>query len=316
MCPAPITWGDPHITTVDGTIYDFQGAGEYVTLLDADGTEVQVRQSPIAGAAPGNWAPASPAKFQNDGLVSCLSSNTAVAAKVGTHRVTYEPSFGVPNPSGLQLRIDGKVTTQGANFGDGGSVATSSDGIEVHFPDGKVLSVSGSLPYLSLDFSSLGVVSKSAGASESGLAGVVPNGNWLPKLPNGAAVGAMPASLHDRYVTLNQTFGNAWRVTKSNSLFDYAPGDSTATFTTASWPVENAKSCTVPKQKPAVPVTTEAAEEACKAISDANLHSSCVFDVKATGITHLAETYATTERIHLKLAPKPILIKPILTDIK
>jgi len=315
-CPAPISWGDPHITTVDGTIYDFQGAGEYVALLDTDGTEVQVRQSPIAGAAPGNWSPASPAKYQNDGLVSCLSSNTAVAAKVGKHRVTYEPSFGVPNPSGLQLRIDGKVSTTGKNFGDGGSVSTSSDGIEIHFPDGELLSVSGSLPYLSLDFSSLGVVSKSAGASESGLAGDVPNDNWLPRLPNGAALGPMPATLHERYVTLNQKFGNAWRVTKSNSLFDYAPGDSTATFTTATWPVENAKSCTVPRQKPAVPVTTDAAEEACKSIRDANLHSSCVFDVKATGITHLAETYLITERIHLKLAPKPILIKPILTDIK
>jgi hypothetical protein len=231
---------------------------------------------------------------------------------VGTHRVTYEPSFGVPRPSGLQLRIDGKVATKGENFGDGGSVETTSDGIEIHFPDGKVLSVSGSLPYLSLDFSSLGVVSKSAGTSESGVAGDVPNDNWLPRLPNGSAIGPMPATLHDRYVTLNQKFGNAWRVTKSNSLFDYAPDDSTATFTTASWPVENAKSCTVPSQKPAVPVSAAAAEEACKAITNTTLHSSCVFDVQATGITHLADTYAVTERIHLKLAPKPILIKPIL----
>ncbi len=315
-CSTPISWGDPHITTVDGTIYDFQGAGEYVALQDTSGTEVQVRQSPIAGAAPGNWAPASPAKYQNDELVSCLSSNTAVAARVGAHRVTYEPSFGVPKPSGLQLRIDGKVATKGENFGDGGSVETTSDGIEIHFPDGKVLSVSGSLPYLSLDFSSLGVMSKSAGASEMGLAGDVPNGNWLPRLPNGSAIGPMPAALHDRYVTLNQKFGNAWRVTKSNSLFDYAPGDSTATFTTASWPAENAKSCTVPSQKPAVKVSAAAAEEACKAITNTTLHSSCVFDVRATGITHLADTYAVTERIHLKLAPKPILIKPIFTDIK
>jgi hypothetical protein len=126
----------------------------------------------------------------------------------------------------------------------------------------------------------------------------------------------MPASLHDRYVTLNQKFGNAWRITENKSLFDYAPGTSTATFTTASWPVENAKSCTVPKQKPAVPVTTEAAEEACMSIKDANLHSSCVFDVKATGITHLAETYKITERIHTKLLAKPILIKPIVSEMK
>jgi len=245
-----------------------------------------------------------------------LSGNTAVAARVGTHRVTYEPSFGVPNPSGLQLRIDGKVTTQGMNFGDGGSVETSSDGIEVHFPDGKILSVSGSLPLLSIEFSGLGVVSKSAGASQSGLAGFVPNDNWLPKLPSGAPVGPMPASLHDRYVTLNKTFGNAWRVTRSNSLFDYAPGTSTATFTNAAWPVENAKSCKLPNVKSIPPVSAAAAEEACRLISNATLHSSCVFDVQLTGITHLADTYAITERIHNKLLVKPIVIKPDIADIQ
>ncbi len=319
-CGNPITWGDPHITTVNGTYYDFQGAGEYVTLQDPDGTEVQVRQSPIVGAAAGNYAP-NPlppgTSYQNDGLVSCLSSNTAVAARVGTHRVTYEPSFGVPNPSGLQLRVDGKVTTTGVNFGNGGSVEKNSDGIVIDFPDGKILSVTGTLPYLSLDFSSLGVVSKSAGASESGLAGVVPAGNWLPRLPNGTALGPMPAALHARYVTLNQTFGNAWRVTSGNSLFDYAPGTSTATFTNASWPVENAKTCTLPNTnvRALPPISAEAAEEACKSISNATLRSSCEFDVQATGNNSLADTYSVTDRVHTNLLARPI-IKPVLTEIK
>ena len=36
----------------------------------------------------------------------------AVAARVGKHRVTYEPNLsGVPDPSGLQLRVDGTLTT-------------------------------------------------------------------------------------------------------------------------------------------------------------------------------------------------------------
>jgi lysyl endopeptidase len=65
----------------------------------------------------------------------------------------------------------------------------------------------------------------------------------------------MPATLHDRYVTLYDKFAKSWRVTKSNSLFDYAPGTSTATFTNLAWPVENAKTCTIPNRKAVEPVS-------------------------------------------------------------
>jgi hypothetical protein len=64
-----------------------------------------------------------------------------------------------------------------------------------------------------------------------GTFGKLPRGSWLPALPNGAALGPMPASLHDRYVELFGKFADAWRVTDKTSLFDYAPGTSTATFT-------------------------------------------------------------------------------------
>ena len=146
-----ITWGDTHITTVNGTRYNFQAAGEYVALLDPDGTEVQTRQTPVTAESLVDPS-------EDDGLVTCLSGNTAVAARVGTHRVTYEPCFGGGAcTNGLQLRVDGQVKTQGVNFGDGGSVATTSDGINVNFPDGKVLSVTGTCRFSFLNSQALGL---------------------------------------------------------------------------------------------------------------------------------------------------------------
>ena len=74
--------GDPHIRTVDGTSYDFQSAGEFVLLRDRDGMEVQVRQTP-AETPP-------PITDDYSGLKACVSLNSAVAARVGSHRVSYQ----------------------------------------------------------------------------------------------------------------------------------------------------------------------------------------------------------------------------------
>jgi hypothetical protein len=116
-CGAAKLEGDPHITTADGTHYDFQGAGEFVSLRDSS-DEIQTRQAPISTTFIGTDG--------YDGLTTCVSLNTAVAARVGEHRVTYEPNLsGVPDPSGLQLRIDGVLTAvgpQGRDLGNGGRV--------------------------------------------------------------------------------------------------------------------------------------------------------------------------------------------------
>ena len=108
--------------------------------------------------------------------------------------------------------------------------------------------------------------------------------SWLPALPNGATLGPKPASLHDRYVTLYQTFANAWRVTDATSLFTYAPGTSTATFTDTDWPAEQPP-CKLKKQfklvgakPPLVNIPLETAERICKPVTYADLHA----DVSST----------------------------------
>ena len=285
--------GDPHLSTVNAVHYDFQGAGEFVALRDYDGLQIQTRQVPVPTVT-------NPGADPHDGLAMCVSLNTAVAARVGSHRVTYEPNLsGVPDPSGLQLRIDGVVRTLPA-----AGIALAPDarvlpvgtgsGIRVEFPDGTVLNVisnwwsSQGRWYLNADVYQT--------AALEGVLGVVPRGSWLPALPNGSSMGALPGSLHQRYVDLYQKFAGAWRVTEKTSLFDYAPGTSTATFTNKAWPPEKPP-CTIPKQPPATPVDLGTANHACARITGRYRKRDCVFDVAITGELGFAKLYARTQAL-------------------
>ena len=301
--------GDTHITTANGAHYDFQGAGEFVSLRDGSGLEIQTRMAPIATTF-------NPGPDSHDGLATCVSLNTAVAVRVGKRRVSYQPNLsGVPDPSGLQLRVDGVLTTlspAGLDLGDGGRLAKTSaaGGVAVDFPDGSVLNVtpgwwsSQSKWYLNVGVvrppAADGMASPAPGSSPApstgGVAGAIVPGSWLPALPNGVSMGPMPGALHQRYVDLYQKFADAWRVTDSTSLFDYAPGTSTNTFTMRSWPLENPP-CVIPQTEPVRPVSQLVAERACRAVAGKLAHRDCVFDVRATGNRGFGRTYALGRRI-------------------
>jgi hypothetical protein len=282
--------GDPHITTVDGIHYDFQSAGEFVALRDG-GLQIQTRQTPVATAsAIGN---------AYTGLTTCVSLNTAVAARVGTHRVTFQPNLsGVPDPSGLQLRVDGNLTTLPANglhLGSGGRVASSAGGIiEIDFPDETVLIVTPgwwsteSKWYLNVDVFHTPAL--------EGIMGARARGSWLPALSDGTSLGPKPAALHQRYVDLYDKFADSWRVTNKTSLFDYAPGTSTATFTLPAWPRENPP-CVIPDQPPMKPLPAAEARKLCRDVVDKNRNADCVFDVTVTGNPGFAKTYLLSQRI-------------------
>jgi hypothetical protein len=298
--------GDPHITTLDGTHYDFQGAGEYVVLRDPGVGEVQVRQAPIATTF-------NPGPNPYHGLATCVSLNTAVAARVGDRRITYQPNLsGVPDPAGLQLRIDGALTTvgpAGIDLGNGGRISQTSapGGLEITFPDKYALQVtpgwwsSQSTWYLNVGVARVPTAAVSGASPGSasgvgGIAGPIAPQSWLPALPDGSSLGPMPASLHDRYVDLYQKFGEAWRVTDATSLFEYAPRTSTSTFTMKSWPMEKPP-CDLPDVRPVAPASLEVAQDACAEVRDQRMHADCVFDVRVTGEVGFAETYLRTEHL-------------------
>lgn len=285
--------GDPHIRTVDGVRYDFQSAGEFVALREGNGLEIQTRQTPISTSHT--------ITNGHTGLASCVSLNTAVAAHVGGHRVSYQPNLsGVPDPSGMQLRIDGVLTTldaQGINLGSGGRVskAPAGTGAAFEFPDGTSL-IATAIWSSSRNMWYINIGVHGTPATE-GLMGAVKDG-WLPALPDGTSLGSKPGQndMHQRYVDLNQTFANAWRVTHASSLFDYAPGTSTATFTNTNWPPENG-ACVVPASPPTKPLPPRTAKRVCRKITDKGRNDNCEFDVEVMGDRGFAKAYLLGQKI-------------------
>jgi FtsP/CotA-like multicopper oxidase with cupredoxin domain len=297
--------GDPHLTTTDGNKYDFQAAGEFTLLRDFDGLEIQARQTPVATA--------SPVTDSYSGLTSCVSVNTAVAAQLGDHRVSFQPPPGLPATSGREFAVyvDGrpaKIGSNGFNLAPDTRVIAyplpdGSSSYEVDYPDDTVLTVT---PWFwtphQVWLLNVGVWNTPA---FFGVMGNIPKKTWLPALPTGSTVGAKPGALAARYTILYGKFANAWRVTRQTSLFVYAPGTSTSTFTDPSWPPRTGACKVNPKfgnalQKPAGPtIAPKIAERLCATVSAAKLHADCVFDVSATGDAGVVKNYLRVQSLQL-----------------
>ncbi len=309
----PYTEGDPHIKTVDGTSYDFQSAGEFVLLRD-EGMELQARQTPVTTAGPLGPNP-------HTGLSSCVSVNTAVALRVGGHRVTYQPRIPPrqrePDVGILVLRIDGKERELGTGeilLPSGGRIlrTTAPGGLQIDYPGGTTVVVTPGwwahhqIWYMNIDVRH--------GRATEGVMGLIAPGSWLPALPDGSLLGPRPASLAKRYQELYERFADAWRLTDSTSLFDYEAGLSTRSFTLDRWPLESPTggACSAPPQpggplvnSPPRPMELEEAQRICSDVADPERRANCIVDAAATGERSFAATYMTTEEIDHHVAPVP-----------
>jgi von Willebrand factor type D domain len=292
------SYGDPHLITFDGFRYSFQTVGEFTLAKSTDGTfEVQTRQSAVSKS---------------------LSLNSAVAMKVGNTRVAlYSKDFPDSNRT-TPLRINGEPTVvEGKSLAlpGGGTVHKNSDSnYLVEWPTGEKVAVNiyGRGQYHYMDV--FPFVFESQANQMVGLLGNV-NGNAKDDLqfrggknllatqetygnirnllqqvvPIKIPLGQLEKAYFDK---LNKDFGNDWRVRPDESLFDYASGRSTASFTDKAFPDSYLTLDMLPANQ------LQNANAVCRGAGvPADLLEGCVFDVGFTGYSDFAYRTAQVYKV-------------------
>jgi von Willebrand factor type D domain len=276
---------DPHLLPFDSPWYDFQGVGEFTLIRStSDDLEVQVRQLPWPGS-------------------KVVSQNVAVAMKVAGDRV------GVYRGNPLVVRVNGRqvlLARKDLRLPRGGTIKPLRDGqVDVVWPDLSAVRV---IPTgdLSTDF----IVSLAEGR-QGKVRGLLGNDDrdsndgddFTTRGGRRLDPEAVRGTGKRAYNLLYRVFGESWRVSQKSSLFDYAPGESTKTFTNRRFPARIAS-----------PEAIEAglrkkAEAVCRRmrIKDPRVLRNCILDVSSTGFFSFAVSASTVERSVKKArkAPKP-----------
>ncbi len=265
-------YGCPHFTTFDNLSFWFQGAGEFIAAKSTEAGnnfQVQMRIEP-EGA--------------EDSSVSII---TQIAVQVGNDRVTFDPNrsldngFGSANPvfnpgDSQVVWVDGApITIDAANpvytLADGTITMVSENDYRVVLNTGEVATVN---PYgdgMGLD---IALGSNDGPGSVEGFLGSDEGQRNSFMLPDGTVLGPDLTQTQ-----LYQEFANAWRVTNSTSLFDYAPGQDTETFTNTQYPRQVLTLADFPSDL----VAAAAALVAAAGITDPSLAEAAEFDYITMG---------------------------------
>ena len=249
-------WGDVHITTFDGLYYNFQAEGEFVlarSTVAGDSFQIQTRLQPLGS--------------------SSVTLTTAIAAQIGTDRVTFEAGRADV------VWIDGvaaSLTAQNAvvSLAGGTLEQQSANSYLLIWNTGEQLQVTDAGSYLNVNVS----LPNSDAGNVQGLLGP-DNGNPADDLALPIANGGTILGTSTTYAELYGQYANDWRITPTTSLMDYGPGQTTASFTNTNFPYNQIALGNLP---PNAYAQAQAAAEAA-GITDPNLLQAAIEDYLLTG---------------------------------
>ena len=305
------TGGDPHLDTFGQDFYDFQAAGEF-TLLQASNRndlQVQVRQQPFPHSR--SIAVNTAVAIRDGNAIVEIDSTSASSVSAF---IDHHPFDG----TSATLAGGGKLTVQRTSLFSLPPGETPTSKCESSGEKGPGLTFCELMLALLLDGQKTAEVTWRDGTSVQVSNGVTsPTGqNWTPALSLQIHVardrfGHLEGLLGDTGVpsareylsrsgkpytaseltaggagassaaakALYDGFGGSWRITQKASLFTYARGKSTRSYTILDFPKQRFSLSKAP------PAAVRGAAADCQAVGAENTHveQDCVYDVAATG---------------------------------
>ncbi|KAI8480944.1 hypothetical protein Bbelb_413170 [Branchiostoma belcheri] len=248
-------WGDPHISTLDGVRYTFNGLGEFVLVDMEDGEyQVQGRTCFAKGSSRATiFCAIAAAQRNHTGIQVNLEGDSGAELYVNSTAVNISPF----EDEDLELEVDGSALV----------TRPSNNSILIVFFSGITLKVTANKAMLFVEFSALmEYMNKTRGLL----------GRWDGDTSNDFEF-SNGTVLHPNS-SERQVFemGNSWLVTDDDgpmkSIFHYKPGESSSNFTSAGF---------IPKFTDEVTFSDPDLEEHARDVCGND--TSCLFDVAETG---------------------------------
>ena len=187
--------GDPSLRTFDGLFYGFHGVGEYIMAQSSiDDFAIQGRFLAVNGS-------------------DSVSLNTAVAANLEGTRVTLYRA-----ETGLALLLDGQLTEWGDGsylLNNGASIKISNQTYTLYWADRSSARIYRRGQFVEAEVT----LNNQRAGSINGVLGFF-DGRSDNELTTAAGISLSPAEISN-FNQLYDVYGESWRVTKENTLFDY-----------------------------------------------------------------------------------------------